>query len=119
MIKILTERIDKTELLQLCDEYFKTFVKIVADIEKGILAIGGELHTDAGALLIEAGSQQKDLWGANYYPYKKYEDRLEFTALINIRARDDNFGMEIQSGEIRDKIVKLTDALLLSFDDKL
>ena len=104
---------------QLCDDYFKTFVKIVADIERDILAVGGELHADAEALMIEAGSKQKDLWGANYYPYKKYEDRLEFTALINIRARYDNFGMEIQSGEIRNKIAKLTDALLLSSDDKL
>ena len=33
-----------------------------------VAAVGGELHADAEALLLEQGSQQKDLWGANYYP---------------------------------------------------
>jgi hypothetical protein len=35
------------------------------DVEKGILALGGELHADANAALLARGSEQKDLWGIN------------------------------------------------------
>jgi len=113
MIKIITEKIDPTQLNDLCQEYFKTFVKIVVDIEKQIMAVGGELHADAEALLIEHGSKQSNLWGANFYPFKTTGDRLEYTALINIRPSDDNPSMEILSESIRGKVHDLSQRLLL------
>ena len=61
---IINEPQSKQELRELCAAYFKTFVKFVVDIEQGIMAVGGELHTDGEALLIERGSNQSNLWGA-------------------------------------------------------
>ena len=113
MIKILTKRILHDELIQLCDESFVTFVKIVVDVDKNILAIDGELHADAEAILINQGSKQSNIWGANYYPYKEEVERLEYTALINIRPRDDNPDMEILSEEVRKTIRSLCHRYLL------
>jgi len=52
------------------------------DIEQGIAAGGGALHADCEALLLEAGSQQTDVWGADWIPASQ-EVRYEAT----IRAR--------------------------------
>jgi hypothetical protein len=43
-------------------------VKAVVDVEQGIMAIGGELHSDEEAILLDQGSTQKHLWGINLYP---------------------------------------------------
>ncbi len=67
-ILILERRIDPAELRRLVDDGFGDMVKYVADVERGVIAIGGELHADAEHLLLEAGSRPEHLWGANYYP---------------------------------------------------
>jgi len=70
-------------------------VKFVVDVERAIAAVGGELHSDAKALLLESGSRQEHLWGANYLPGSGPEKSIEFTSLINIRPAQDNPGMEV------------------------
>jgi len=116
-IKILNNKISPEELQELCDEYFGTFVKFVVDIEKEIIAIGGELHADAEAELLERGSMQKNIWGANYYPYRDAENRVEYTALINIRPRDDNPAMEILDDDICAKVRSLAEEYILAPDE--
>jgi hypothetical protein len=59
-------------------------VKIVVDLRRRTLAGGGEMHADCEALLLAEGSEQGDLWGANWYPF---EQQIEFESLINIRPR--------------------------------
>ncbi len=46
-------------------------IKFVVDIEKEIIAIGGELHSDAMEILIEDGSRGDNIWGGNFYPLKE------------------------------------------------
>ncbi|MEI7616244.1 MAG: DUF5674 family protein, partial [Actinomycetota bacterium] len=60
-------------------------VKFVVDVEKEIMAIGGDLHADEEAILIENGSGQKNLWGINYYLDKDAENTIEFDSMINLR----------------------------------
>ncbi|MBC8400047.1 MAG: hypothetical protein ISR95_09495 [Candidatus Marinimicrobia bacterium] len=91
----------------------------MVDIKTGTMAVGGELHADGEALLIEQGSNHSNLWGANFYPGKIAVERLEYTALINIRPRDNNFGMEISDPAIQSKVKKLAEKLLLSANDTL
>jgi hypothetical protein len=45
-----------------------TLIKLAVDVEKAILAGGGELHADCEEILLEDGSQQDNLWGADWYP---------------------------------------------------
>ena len=65
-IVILREPITQAELSRLVKLYFDDMVKYVVDLRRQVIAIGGELHPDAEHILLEDGSQQQDLWGANY-----------------------------------------------------
>ena len=118
-IVILTKKIAPELLADLTAEVFNSFVKIVADVNKDILAVGGEMHADGEQLLLENGSKQSDLWGANFYPYEPFPKRLEFTSFINIRPRDDNTSMVIENEMIQSKIRDLCHNFLLGNDDDL
>ena len=89
-------RIEPSELGRLVDLLFEDMVKYVVDVDRGVAAVGGELHADAEEALLEHGSRQDDLWGANYYPGRGREECIEYTSLINIRPARDNRGMEIE-----------------------
>jgi len=84
----------------------------VTDVERGVIAIGGELHADAEQRLLEAGSRQGDLWGANYYPGRGRHGCVEFTAPINISPARGNRGMEIGDPVLRERVRNLTNALV-------
>jgi hypothetical protein len=99
-------------LRTLTERFFIDMVKYVVDIERGIIAVGGELHSDAEAVLLENGSRQADLWGANYYPGLGASDCIEYTSLINIRPSQGNRSMVIEDGEIRDRVEVVTHRLL-------
>jgi hypothetical protein len=107
-ILILDEKIGPDELRRLVERYFGDMVKVVVDVRLKTVAVGGELHADAERLLLERGSRQEDLWGANYYPGKGKEDCIEYTALINIRPSRGNRSMEIADDEIRRIIQEVT-----------
>ena len=77
------------------------FVKIVVDIEKGILSANCELHIDCHDELVKAGSDPKDLWGANLLLKEK---RIDFISMINIRPKEKNPDMEIKNQEIKNKV---------------
>jgi hypothetical protein len=111
-IHVLTERIDPELLGRLVRETFEVMVKYVADIERGVIAIGGELHADAEALLLEQGSHPTSVWGANYYPGRGRHACIEFTSLINISPARGNPGMEVMDPTIQQRIRLLTIALI-------
>ena len=110
-ILVLGRRIERAELARLAG-LFGDMVKYVVDVERGVLAIGGELHADAEQVLLERGSRPADLWGANYYPGQGREGCVEFTSPINIRPARGNPGMEIGDPAIRERIRAITFALV-------
>ena len=98
---------------------FGDMVKVVIDVEKGWIAVGGELHADAEQALMEEGSRQNHLWGANVYPGLDPENRIEFTALINIRPKQGNASMEIWDMETRRKVQSLIEERIMGPDERL
>ena len=88
-------------------------MKIVVDINLGLLAIDGEMHADLENLLLKSGSQQGDLWGANIYPQKDKTDQIEFTSFINIRPSQGNRGMEVQDSHKKELIRSIVNKLLI------
>lgn len=94
---------------QLAQDSYGEMVKAVADIDKEILAIGGEFHADAEKLLLEQGSLQQNVWGFNIYPDLPQEQRLEFYSLINIRPHQNNRSQIIQDESIKQKITSLVE----------
>ncbi len=106
-IVVLKGPIETTELVRLLS-LFSDMVKFVVDIEQQRIAIGGNMHADAEHVLLEQGSRQSDLWGANYYPGRGESECIEYTSLINIRPAVGNPGMEIQDEVIRRRVRTLT-----------
>lgn len=111
MIEIIKEKIIESELREFLNHPFPEMIKFVVDVEKEILALGGELHADAEAVLLEADSEQKDLWGGNIYPDVKGE-KLEFDSLINIRPSQNNRSLNIQDQFLKNKIKDIAYKLL-------
>ncbi len=69
-VHIVEETISVADVKAAAEDSFGTMVKAMVDVENRIMAIGGELHADANAALIEHGSRPQDLWGINIYPDK-------------------------------------------------
>jgi hypothetical protein len=110
-VVVLEQRIEAAVLRRLV-ERFEDMVKFVVDVERGVIAIGGEMHSDAEEVLLESGSRQADLWGANYYPGRGRESCIEFTSFINIRPSAGNRGMEVQDEALRARVRAITFALV-------
>jgi len=111
-VVVLDRAIEASELARLVKAHFEDMLKYVVDVERRILAVGGEMHSDAEQALLEHGSRQADLWGANYYPGRGREGCIEHTSLINIRPSAGNRGMELQDPALREKVREITFALL-------
>lgn len=90
-------------------EELDPIIKLAVDVRRKILAGGGLMHVDCEAVLIENGSQQEDIWGANWIPTTK---TVEFEALINIRPKKENFSMTIQDAAIRKQVEDVVRQLL-------
>jgi len=108
MIHFLSEKATPDQIESMLDEY-TSMIKIAVDIRRGLVVGGGEMHADCELVLLEDGSEQDDIWGANWYPN---EERIEFEALINIRPNFGNRGMLIQSDEIRQKVENIARQLM-------
>ena len=67
-VEILRSATSRARLASLAEAQFGDVVKAVVDVRRRVLAIGGELHSDEEAALLEDGSAQEDLWGINLYP---------------------------------------------------
>ena len=111
-IVLLDQRIEPAELARLVRLFFEDMVKYVVDIERRVAAVGGELHADAEQLLLDSGSRQADLWGANYYPGRGQDACIEYTSLINIRPSQGNRSMQIEDPAIRERVREVTFALV-------
>ncbi len=95
-------------------EDFGGLVKAVVDIEKRIMAIGGELHSDEEAFLLERDSQQRNLWGINLYPELEGEEFIEFDSVINLRPMYGNRTRQIEDENIREKIKEIINSSILT-----
>lgn len=90
-------------------ETLETYIKLAVDIDRGVLAGGGGLHADCEALLLENGSTQESIWGADWVPRTK---KVYFEALINVRPHQGNTAMTIQDEAIRARVEEIARNLL-------
>jgi len=108
MIHLLRYRGTKQQLSEML-ETLSVYIKLAVDIRRGILAGGGALHADCEAILIEDGSQQEDIWGADWVPSTQ---QIRFEALINIRPHQNNPAMNILDPSVRGRITEIVQRLL-------
>jgi hypothetical protein len=108
MIHVFKEKATASQLQAMLERY-EGMIKIVVDIRRHILSGGGEMHADCESALLDDGSEQDDLWGANWYPH---EQRIEFESLINIRPRLGNRSILIQDETLRSQVEAVTVEIL-------
>jgi len=67
------------------------------------------LHADCEAVLLEDGSRQEDVWGADWIPSAQ---QVTFESLINIRPRQNNPSLEIMDPTVRQRVTEIVKPLL-------
>ncbi|MBI4727420.1 hypothetical protein HY768_09435 [candidate division TA06 bacterium] len=111
-MKIVDKSITRVELIEMAKAMFGNMVKAVVDVEQGIMAVGGELHSDEEGLLLQNGSVQKDLWGINIYPGAEGPDWIEFDSMINLRPTHNNLSRGVDDKGLQEKIIKIVSGLV-------
>lgn len=105
-MKIITETLTADELKKMA-AMFGNMVKAVVDVDRELMAVDAELHSDLEALLLENGSKQKNLWGINFYPDLKGDEFVEFDSMINIRPSQGNRSRGVDNEQTSKKIIEI------------
>lgn len=108
MIHLLRRKTTASQLAEML-EALGAYIKLAVDIEQEIAAGGGALHADCEAVLLEAGSRQEDIWGADWIPASQ---EVRYEALINIRPSQNNPSMTILDAGIRARVKEIVTPLL-------
>ena len=108
-MEILTHQIHLADIEKWDDNPFEDMIKAVADIDKRLIAIGGELHSDLEQMLLDNGSDQKNLYGFNIY----FDGEIEYDSMINPpRNREAGYprvGRYVADPVAREKIKEVVD----------
>lgn len=113
IIRIIKEPIRIDEAKEIAREFYQIMVKGVVDVERGIVALGGEYHIDANNRLIEEGSSQSNLWGFNIHFDKLSDDWIEYRSLINIRPATGNRSVLIRDEDLQRRVREVVEALII------
>lgn len=104
---ILKNPINIDELKEIAQNTFGDMVKAVVDIDRQLIAVDAELHSDLEALFLENGSKQNNLWGINFYPDIEDDDFIEFDSMINLRPSQGNMSRGVDSQDIQKQITDI------------
>ena len=80
-------------------EQFDTYIKTVVDIKKKICSAGCDRHFESEKILLEQGSEQRDLWGGGI---DIETNIIDYNSFINIRPAKNS------SNEILDPQLRIT-----------
>ena len=113
-MRILQEQIKKKDLISQSENFIDdNAIKAVVDIEKKIMAVDAPMHYDLEQLLLEKGSEQKDVWGINLYlDSDEIDDMVEFDSMINIRPAQGNRSRGVEDEETQRKIKVVVEKLI-------
>ncbi len=112
-MKLVEETISNEELKGMSEKMFDGLVKAVVDIEKEIMVVDAEMHADQEEYLLQNGSEQKYLWGINFYPDEVgSEDWLEFDSMINLRPSQNNRSRSVENEETKKRIIEVVKKLV-------
>jgi hypothetical protein len=111
-LRIVREPITRADLDAVAEEQFGDMVKAVVDVARQIMAIGGEMHADEEAALLDDGSRQAELWGINLYPADPGPGWIEFDSIINVRPAQGNRSRDVEDGTRRESIRSVVEGLV-------
>jgi hypothetical protein len=112
-IKLVHDSINLQELKELAKIFYGNMIKGVVDIEREIVAFGGEYHMDANVKLIDNGSKQADIWGFNLNFNEPIDSWIEYVSLINIRPLQGNKKMEVEDETLRKRMKEIINSKII------
>lgn len=111
-LEFVRTRVSRSYLAAAAAEQFGDLIKAVVDVRRRIMVVGGELHSDEEAALLEDGSRQEDLWGVNLYPAEDGDEWLEFDSMINVRPSQGNRSRGVEDARLQASIRQIVDDLV-------
>ncbi len=108
-MEILETPVTVNKLKDMAENHFVDMLKAVVDIDRQLIALDAELHSDLEALLLDNGSSQSSLWGINIYPELDKDNYLEFDSMINLRPSQGNISRGVDDEKIRLKIIEVVE----------
>jgi Protein of unknown function (DUF5674) len=102
MILLLRNRATPLQI-ELMLQQHKFYIKTAVDIERWVLAGGGDLHYDCEQALLGDGSTQGNIWAASFMPLT---GRMIFESMVNLRPRQ-NRSMELLDPIIRERLAQI------------
>ena len=108
MLHVIRSKATPEQMVEML-ETLNSYVKLAVDVRRGILAGGGATHAGGESALLEEGSQQEDVWGADWAPASQ---QVTFESLIKIRPRQGKRSLDIQDPAIRSRVAQITLDLL-------
>lgn len=108
MTTILTKKATEKQIEKMCYE-FGSYIKVVVDIEKKILAGGAAMHYDEEQVLLEYGCKQENLWGGGI---DFATGTIDYNSMINVRPGQLNPSRDILDQKTRNKFKSITEELL-------
>ncbi len=109
-IVVVKDKLSKQEFEEARRDY-ETYIKITIDLEREIVALGGEYHADAEGLLLAQGARQDDIWGGGV---NLETGQFETNAIINLRAGK-NDSTEILDSKKRERFLELARKFLVDY----
>ena len=100
MIHLIADRATEQQRQEML-EMLQTYIKLAVDVRRRVVAGGGDMHADCEAVLLEDGSKQEDVWGADWFPDRR---KVRCQSLINLRPKQGNRSLEIQDAMLRQTI---------------
>lgn len=110
---IVRSPVSRAELARMAQKQFGDMIKAVVDVGREIMAVGGELHADGEAALLDDGSAQSALWGINLYPAESGEQWIEFDSMINVRPAQGNRSRDVEDAGLRETIRRIVGRLVV------
>ena len=107
MILILKKKATEDEIDKMSED-FDGYIKLVVDVERELIAGGGQRHFEAEQRLIKEGSSQANLWGGGIDRETK---EIDYNSIINLRPGV-NPSRDILSEDVRKKFDKIVRDLL-------
>jgi len=109
-VVIVLDRKITPEEFQRVREAYEDYIKTVVDIEKDLLAVGGEYHIDCEQALIETGSKASNLYGGGYRVSTK---EVDYMAMSNYKPALGKLTYEISDIKVRERLKELTEEFLM------
>lgn len=110
--RVIREPIAIEEVREIAQRRFGDMAKACVDIQRRVMAIGGELHSDEEAVLLQDGSRQADVWGINIYPDETDDAWIEFDSMINVRPAQGNRSRGVDDVALQSEIRGVVDSLI-------